>query len=1271
MKKQLLIFALSLITYLAQSQVVPNIDWVKTFNPRFQRANAPSALDANNNVYVTGYISTSPSNQDLIVLKYDSLGTLLWSYIYNNGGNDAGKAIKVSSTGNVYVTGQSYDAASNFDYYTIKLSPTGSVIWSARYDYFSSTDAAVDIKIDELAAKVYVTGSGFNGSDNDIITLLYDDSNGSLVWNNVFDGGVSGNDDAVGLVIVDNGNFLMIAGNCINSSGNYDIAAINIKNDGGPNWSYYTDGTAGTNDNAKAIIATGANVAICGMLDNNTTGKDYTTIVIDALSPTLIWQNNYDVSNGVQSATSLVNDSTGNIAVTGYAVNSGIYEYHTLLYTPAGTQIFTNIESTGINNLYIEPRVATDTIAHHFYVSGAKLNTNNDVFVYQIAPSGNTKWREYHNGSSNLGDAATGLVVNGIGVVYLSALSLNTSGNWDIITMKISQTPVYFPVNYNLVPDTFSFSNLFYLNSGEILDTTLNSSSDVLLYTKFTYPNQYILKDRISFCEYKKTEINNQIFDTLSRVDMIFVGGNKMTKHYPLNTQTLSTLNYFTTGAGQNGRTDIKGASHIIVPNIYPNIDLWYSSNSFGSKYYFVVKPGGNPAQIMLSFQGSNSTSIVSNDLKITSALGSWLFKKPEIYSVMLNPFTSSIITSTVSGVNGWNNISSNLYSVNTGTYNNAFPLVISFNMGQILSTVTNSLNCEWSTYVGGANDDEPFDVKSNSSNELFVVGRTASNNFPLVTGVSVFQNVKGGSNDGYIDKYDANGVKLWSTFVGGSNDDVIKSIDFASNGDLYIVGQSNSNLLTFSKAGATNSLSPIGDFDGFILQTNSTSNQKKWLTYIGGSLKDEPHKCKFDNSGNFYVVGWTASTNIPTIGVSPQYLQSSSTPSSTTDGFIIKYNPASQTVWRTYLGASNDPASAALTDGIRDLDFDSSNELVVVGFSSGSNFPNIVNGNSTNYALVGTKPDATVTRFSSSGQIKYSSFFGGNGYDYYTSVKCKNNKVYLTGVRDVVGAGFPLKNSGNWYYFTGTSGLSDCVYAVMDNKDSLLHLTYLQGNSNTLGLDLEIDNANKVYISGLTRSSILPSSVIQPSLTYVENFKGQSDYFIYALEENNTNLIWATNVGGTNDEGFNFGKLSGYIDINSQNNLHIVGTTYSNAQFPLFNGSGVPYFDATQNGNSDASITRFKLVPINGLTEIKEENVTKNKILVYPNPTNKFLNFSLDKIDNHMFEVYNTLGQIIISGKIINNENSVDVSGLKQGLYFLNIYSKNQSVTTKFIKID
>ena len=104
---------------------------------------------------------------------------------------------------------------------------------------------------------------------------------------------------------------------------------------------------------------------------------------------------------------------------------------------------------------------------------------------------------------------------------------------------------------------------------------------------------------------------------------------------------------------------------------------------------------------------------------------------------------------------------------------------------------------------------------------------------------------------------------------------------------------------------------------------------------------------------------------------------------------------------------------------------------------------------------------------------------------------------------------------------------------------------------------------------------------------------------------------------------------------------------------------------------NSDASITRFKLVPINGLTEIKEENVAKNKILVYPNPTNKFLNFSLDKIDNHMFEVYNTLGQIIISGKIINNENSVDVSGLKQGLYFLNIYSKNQSVTTKFIKID
>ena len=53
------------------------------------------------------------------------------------------------------------------------------------------------------------------------------------------------------------------------------------------------------------------------------------------------------------------------------------------------------------------------------------------------------------------------------------------------------------------------------------------------------------------------------------------------------------------------------------------------------------------------------------------------------------------------------------------------------------------------------------------------------------------------------------------------------------------------------------------------------------------------------------------------------------------------------------------------------------------------------------------------------------------------------------------------------------------------------------------------------------------------------------------AWQEFNTNLAWATYVGGTGDEG------QGYIAIDGLNRLHLTGSTSSSTLFPLFNDNG------------------------------------------------------------------------------------------------------------------
>jgi hypothetical protein len=85
------------------------------------------ALDATGNIYVTGFRYGSGTQGDYAVVKYDSAGNELWVAGYNGPGNDYDVAdeIVVDNAGNVYVTGCSVASGINFDYATLKYSPTG------------------------------------------------------------------------------------------------------------------------------------------------------------------------------------------------------------------------------------------------------------------------------------------------------------------------------------------------------------------------------------------------------------------------------------------------------------------------------------------------------------------------------------------------------------------------------------------------------------------------------------------------------------------------------------------------------------------------------------------------------------------------------------------------------------------------------------------------------------------------------------------------------------------------------------------------------------------------------------------------------------------------------------------------------------------------------------------------------------------------------------------------------------------------------------------
>ena len=76
------------------------------------------------------------------------------------------------------------------------------------------------------------------------------------------------------------------------------------------------------------------------------------------------------------------------------------------------------------------------------------------------------------------------------------------------------------------------------------------------------------------------------------------------------------------------------------------------------------------------------------------------------------------------------------------------------------------------------------------------------------------------------------------------------------------------------------------------------------------------------------------------------------------------------------------------------------------------------------------------------------------------------------------------------------------------------------------------------------------------------------------------------------------------------------------------------------------------------------------NNLSVYPNPASTSLNVKLGSVsDKATVEVYNTIGQIVItSQEVTNNSTEINVSTLAKGVYILKVSNGKEVSNTKFV---
>ncbi len=1275
MKQKLFISALSLLGLSSMAQVVPNVDWVQYYSERAQISNVPSAIDANSNVYITGYTYQTGANADLTTVKYDAAGNVVWVQHYDNGGFEDANAIKLDAASNIYVTGESDGTGTGRDIVTVKYDVNGNQLWVARFNGTGNGNDVGNAMVVDGSGNVFVTGKTTStGGNINYVTIKYN-SSGVQQWVSTFNGTGNASDIAVAIDYSSTGR-LFITGNSQNISSNNDIVTIRLNpNNGNQMWTKTTNGSANANDASYALLADGNDVVVVGSLNNTTTNDDYYIQKHNGNNGNSIWQKSYDFTNSSNKATAIVMDASGNYAVTGTVLNASIVEYHTLLFNSSGTQQWVNKVSTGLNYSNANPQIAVDPIANHFYVCGQKNTNVSDILVYQLTPSGNKSWEETFNGAQNNQDVAVDLVVNSQGILYVAGASLNSNAKFDYTTVRISQTPVYFPIDLNNAAEPFNSSHLYYPNTGEILDENGSVTNTPLYYSKFSKPTTYILRDRVSFCEATSDTSKVNPVDTISRVDMVFVEANKNTKIYPFEFQNNTALNYFLPHTGAAGITNVKGGTRLMMPNIYPNIDLHYYSNASGFKYYFVVKPGGNPKQIQIRFDGAVNTSLSpNNDLTVQSGLGSFTFEKPTIYNV-----TFALTTPLSGGSTGWIYNGNGLYTIDAGSYNTSLPLVIEVDKGNLVASPSANANLEWSTYVGGSNLETQHQVKTDALNNSYICGSSKSTNFPVSPGTNPYIPIY---EDGVFVKFNQLGVMDFSSYFGGTSQDIATTLAVATNGDIYIAGHTkSSDFYIKNKPGAYNQASQggpifnqlLGGYDGFIIQFPAlTSDPIAWSTYYGSNYDDYFNKIKFDANGNLFAIGWTTSTSLPGASAGSHYYQlcnnntnpvqtGPSYDTFTEDAFIIKLNAGTDNInWGSCVGGLVGNGTSYSNDNFADIDFNpATNDVYVTGYCFANSYP-IVNvaGSFTGVPNTATGKQYIITQFSNSGTMKWSQLFGK--YAQGRAIKFLPNGNYIV-AGETYGTVVPFYtlNNGSFFYQGTYGGSTDATFAVFNSNNQLLHSSYLGGTGSEQIDDIALDSHQNVYFVGNTDNNNFFTKTYTGA--YNQVFNGYRDLFIFGLSPNLGQNFWSTKLGG------NYSEDNASVAIDNLDRMFISSQAYSSTLFPWDNDGGIPYFDNTLGGNSDLSITRLKLDLFNLVSVREIEGYTNSSFLIFPNPTNETINVKVDEnILIKKMEVINQLGQVVIE-KILTT--SVNVSQLADGIYIVKLTTDKGSMTSKFIK--
>ncbi len=298
--------------------------WTRRVNGPAGGADRPTAvtLDQSGNIYVCGSVRVGGHNE-AVVIKYNQAGAQQWVVRLGTTLRDsssAARALAVDQSGFTYVCGQVRDSFGAEDYLVARLSATGGVSWTRRYDGKGrGQDSAVAIVVDN-SGNVYVTGSSQGDTTGmDMVTLKYS-SSGTLLWTARLDSRAGTADGGTALAL-DSAGGVWVAGGTAGASGT-DYALVHYRSDGVLLSQSSYDGPAHGDDLARALALDREGAAyVTGASQSGS--RDLLTAKFDPAGR-LVWSSRYDgPARAEDQGVVLAVPEPGRVLVTGFSQSTG------------------------------------------------------------------------------------------------------------------------------------------------------------------------------------------------------------------------------------------------------------------------------------------------------------------------------------------------------------------------------------------------------------------------------------------------------------------------------------------------------------------------------------------------------------------------------------------------------------------------------------------------------------------------------------------------------------------------------------------------------------------------------------------------------------------------------------------------------------------------------------------------------------------------------------------------------------------------------------